>query len=184
MANNLFTRRCTKCHEEKTLEEFPADTRNRSGKASHCRRCKSKDAIARHKRNPEKHKAAMKKFFASEKGHALLRRKQMLYKYNLTPADYNEMLRLQEHKCAICGTTDPRSRSNRFQIDHCHTTNHVRGLLCGYCNRTLAKYRENEMLFLRFIAYLKGQLPNVGPPPGWKPYVKKTKPKPASPGSS
>jgi hypothetical protein len=54
------------------------------------------------------------------------------------PAVVLEMVERQDGKCACCGVI-PKSGApqNGLQIDHCHDTGRVRGLLCGHCNKTL-----------------------------------------------
>lgn len=59
-----------------------------------------------------------------------------LRKFKITPADFDRMLEEQGGRCAICGTTEPRGRG-RFHVDHDHTSNVVRGLLCTACNTGL-----------------------------------------------
>jgi len=66
---------------------------------------------------------------------AAQRRRKGLRSYGLTVEQYDRLLENQSHCCAICGTTDPGSRVNHFQVDHDHVI--VRGLLCVNCNRGL-----------------------------------------------
>jgi len=54
--------------------------------------------------------------------------------YGLTPAEYDELLKLQGGKCAICRA---RPRSKRLAVDHDHATGAVLGLLCSRCNHDL-----------------------------------------------
>lgn len=54
--------------------------------------------------------------------------------YGLTPSEYEELLELQGGKCAICRG---RPVSKRLAVDHDHTTEAVRGLLCSRCNHDL-----------------------------------------------
>ncbi|MET8684823.1 endonuclease domain-containing protein [Streptomyces sp. NPDC004732] len=53
--------------------------------------------------------------------------------YGLGPGEYDQLLALQGGLCAICR----QSRTRRLDVDHCHKTNVVRGLLCARCNRQL-----------------------------------------------
>lgn len=54
--------------------------------------------------------------------------------YGITADDYEELLKRQGGKCAICRA---RPRSKRLAVDHNHTTGEVRGLLCSRCNHDL-----------------------------------------------
>ena len=54
---------------------------------------------------------------------------------------YEELLKYQEHKCAICGVDDS---FNRLVMDHDHKTGEVRGLLCHGCNRIAVGQYERK----------------------------------------
>lgn len=54
--------------------------------------------------------------------------------YGLTPEQYDELLRRQGGRCAICRG---RPKSKRLAVDHDHKTGAVRGLLCSRCNHDL-----------------------------------------------
>jgi hypothetical protein len=54
--------------------------------------------------------------------------------YGLDRDGYDELLRLQGGKCAICRA---RPTSKRLAVDHDHKTGAVRGLLCSRCNHDL-----------------------------------------------
>jgi hypothetical protein len=76
------------------------------------------------------------------------------WKYGLTEEAYNTLLDKQRNKCAICGTTSPGGRHNKFHIDHDHTTGKVRGLLCWSCNAGLGQFKDNEYLLIEAHNYL------------------------------
>lgn len=71
-------------------------------------------------------------------------------KYNLLPEDWARMYHAQNGSCAIC--------KNFFEeepvIDHCHTTNKVRGLLCWSCNLFIGHAKESIEALKGAIAYL------------------------------
>lgn len=72
-------------------------------------------------------------------------------KYGLTLAQYNEMLRLQNGRCKLCG----RKPKRILHVDHDHFTGRVRGLLDYYCNRrVIGRHRFPEVLE-RAAAYLR-----------------------------
>jgi hypothetical protein len=52
--------------------------------------------------------------------------------------------------CQICGLKDRRS----LNIDHCHTTGKVRGLLCDNCNKGLGLFKDNPDLLNNAVKYL------------------------------
>ncbi len=43
-------------------------------------------------------------------------------------------------ECVICGSEE------KLVVDHCHTTNQIRGMLCNHCNRGLGHFRDNPEL--------------------------------------
>lgn len=73
--------------------------------------------------------------------------------YGITLAEYDQMLRDQDYKCAICGNED-EVEGRRLAIDHCHDSGKVRGLLCGKCNRGLGLFYDNKNLLTNAISYL------------------------------
>ena len=54
-------------------------------------------------------------------------------------------------KCALCG--EPVSR-DKIQIDHCHKTRVVRGLLCRKCNIGLGMFNEDSSLIEKAVSYI------------------------------
>lgn len=79
--------------------------------------------------------------------------------YGLTREQYNEKLKYQNFVCAICEkpetATDGRSNTIRkLAVDHCHTTDKIRGLLCYRCNTTIGRLKENLDLLDKMKTYL------------------------------
>lgn len=71
--------------------------------------------------------------------------------FDISPAQYADMLRAQDGKCALC-KRPPSAKAGRhaktasLAVDHCHRTGEVRKLLCAKCNMALGwyeKYRES-----------------------------------------
>lgn len=80
--------------------------------------------------------------------------------YNLNLEDYNNMLKKQDYKCAICERTtneliklDPRV--NHLAIDHCHKTGKIRKLLCAQCNTAIGRFRDDPEIIFKAYKYLK-----------------------------
>ena len=62
-------------------------------------------------------------------------------KYGLTTIEYNNILSAQKNECAICSVSFVKEKPN---IDHCHKTGRVRGLLCYNCNLGLGKFKDDS----------------------------------------
>ena len=56
----------------------------------------------------------------------------------------------QQGRCKICDR-----QTGRLDLDHCHKTGKLRGLLCVRCNTLLGKYEKNPEFFTRMLAYLE-----------------------------
>lgn len=88
-----------------------------------------------------------------DKIRAYRRKYNLLRQYGITIEDYDLLLKKQNGKCAICGTTEPGNRSNNFSVDHDHITGKIRGLLCNDCNRGLGLLKDNAG---KAAKYLRG----------------------------
>ena len=89
--------------------------------------------------------------------------KHRLYKWGLTPVEYNRLLLKQDNCCAICGCKNTSKiikhpKVYPLLVDHNHRTNKVRGLLCGQCNTMLGMAKDNPKILNNAIAYLKRYL--------------------------
>jgi hypothetical protein len=73
--------------------------------------------------------------------------------YGLSLDQVEAIKHQQNNKCAIC--EDELSSTHETQIDHCHHTGKVRGLLCINCNWLLGKSRDNPDLLRSAANYLE-----------------------------
>lgn len=79
--------------------------------------------------------------------------------YNLS---YKEVIKLrneQNNVCAICkkpGFMMNQRVKSGLNVDHCHETGVVRGMLCHNCNRALGLFQDNISLLQEAINYLEG----------------------------
>lgn len=76
--------------------------------------------------------------------------------YGITLSEYEDMLRAQGGLCAICRQPE-RAAGRSLAVDHCHTTNRVRGLLCMRCNIALGMYEDDVLRMRAALAYLEGR---------------------------
>ena len=84
-----------------------------------------------------------------------LRNRMLIQRYGITQQDYDKMLEDQGGVCAICGTDSPGGFSRKFHVDHCHTTEEIRGLLCNHCNQGLGHFKDDINSLQNAITYLQ-----------------------------
>lgn len=110
-------------------------------KGCRCRRCKDANNVWQkdyHKRHPDK--AMM-----------YIRRRM----FGMEPDDYCKLLTKQKGVCAICrGINTGKKRRRPLDVDHCHITGKVRGLLCNKCNTALGLLADSISRCYRVIQYL------------------------------
>ena len=101
--------------------------------------------------NREREKERSRQYYAqnTEKCRTMSENWRLNRMYGLTVEGRDELAARQEGKCAICAEVP-----EKLHIDHCHTHGHVRGLLCGNCNRALGLLKENTKSLEAAIAYL------------------------------
>jgi len=161
---------CAKCGEEKELDKMVRSfnilkdgTRSYFYRST-CKRCDNKAKDARRKvrgysgnsqritRMRERSNNWSKKNLEARK---IISRKHTLRKYGLTLEGYDNLLKEQNECCKICGTHYLQVTRQLLDVDHCHTTGKVRGLLCTDCNGGLGKFKDNIILMQEAIKYLE-----------------------------
>jgi hypothetical protein len=76
--------------------------------------------------------------------------KRQIKRVGCSPELYEQLLVAQGGVCAICGKGDKR----KLSVDHCHSTNMVRGLLCNSCNKILGLMSDNPQMLRKMADYL------------------------------
>lgn len=135
--SDAMLKTCRACGEEKPLDDFPRNSRVRSGRGTRCKRC-NRDAMRR-KRAEDPHYA---------------RASHLRTRYRTSREEYVALFEAQGGRCAICGTTEPRGNGTLFHIDHDHATGAVRGLLCRACNTGIGSLGDDVDRLLTAVAYL------------------------------
>lgn len=74
-------------------------------------------------------------------------------KYGMTIEHYNEMFEAQNGLCVICGYKFGQKQGDCY-VDHCHSTNIVRGLLCQHCNSAIGHAKDNPSILLNAAKYV------------------------------
>ena len=94
----------------------------------------------------DKRLAAKKKSYQAHE-----RERRFKRKYGVTMENLVIMSLEQDNKCLICG----REPEKGLQVDHCHESGKVRGLLCFTCNVGLGMFKDNKDLLWSAIKYLE-----------------------------
>jgi Recombination endonuclease VII len=73
--------------------------------------------------------------------------------YGISLADWEKLFASQGHRCAGCGSFDPKSKKG-WHTDHDHETGKVRGILCSTCNVALGQVGDSVRVLRELIRYL------------------------------
>lgn len=164
---------CKCCSSTLNIRHFSKDKSTKDGYKFYCKRCDKRKSAGYYQRNKDTHLQRCKDWAKEnpEKCRAIGKRyrdrnpEKMLElyvrKYGLSVTDYFELLGEQKGVCRICGCQETavdrwNKKPKRLSIDHCHSTNTVRGLLCDKCNKGLGCFKDNKHLLQVAISYLGG----------------------------
>ncbi len=76
-----------------------------------------------------------------------------VYKYKITRIESQELYNMTN--CEICGTLFTKIGGRRRVIDHCHSSDKVRGAICRNCNTGLGMFSDSIELIKKALEYLK-----------------------------
>jgi Recombination endonuclease VII len=139
----MIKKTCPRC--KITTELFQKNRASKDGLQYHCNACR-KEIDNR----PEKKLKDRERYHTYKDVYNDVMYKR---KYGISLDTYNDMLKTQGGVCEICEQSCKSGR--RLAVDHCHTTNKVRGLLCSACNQGLGLFKDSPELMLKAIQYLK-----------------------------
>src|SRR3990167_9819652 len=107
-------------------------------------------------RNPERSRKYQRAYYHAnkEKVHSYpsytrdYKRRFSVKKYGLTYEEYLDLYNRQNGLCAMCNQPEtainPSGELRQLNIDHCHETRRVRGLLCRNCNVALGLVKDKR----------------------------------------
>jgi hypothetical protein len=125
---------CPRCNIKKPLSDFNKDSSTTHGYVVSCKVCKE----VYRKNNLEK-----------------INLQRINKIYNLSKLEYDNLIKSQNNKCAICNKEHLDNTKNKLFIDHNHTSGKVRGLLCHHCNVALGSFYDNIDFLKNAIVYLE-----------------------------
>jgi hypothetical protein len=123
---------------------YAADPEHKKAKAERSRRYNATpEAKAAHN---ERQKRRYHTPEGKEKALDMYRRRQ----YGMMPDEFAILVSAQSGLCAICDLP-----MESPQVDHCHVTGRVRGLLCFRCNTSIGMLGDNAAGLRRALTYLE-----------------------------
>ena len=125
---SLNRKKCSCCKEIKNLYDF-------YGKST------TKDKTIDYKKKWRKENSE-KEYFYNLKG-----------KYGITEEQLEHIKNSFNYSCMICGIEE-KDLKRKLCIDHNHTNNQVRGVLCSSCNLGIGYFKDDINLIEKAIQYL------------------------------
>jgi hypothetical protein len=175
-------KKCCACHALLPLDSFYLKAKDSERRDSRCRACRAAEmrryraenpeivkAIERRtrKKHREKYRERSSKWYYENHQRAkdarkayriekaeTIRHNKLKAAFGIGLDEYDEMLKSQNGKCAICGVHESRLL-RRLAVDHCHNSGKVRGLLCGSCNTGIGSFKESEINLTSAIKYIQ-----------------------------
>ena len=138
------TKICNTCVQEKPLSCF-YERKDYKGYRHECKDCTRIKQAKRWIENPE----------FKKRGIARGRRWQRQKFYGLSLEQEQKLLKIQDNACAICNKAFETDAD--YHVDHCHSTNKVRGLLCPLCNKALGLFKDNPKALREAANYVESQ---------------------------
>lgn len=132
-------KKCSKCKRVRSESEFYADNAKPNKIRPACKICSDLSHSKYVKENSEK----MEK----------TRRRRTFRSYGLTEEKFSEILASQAGVCAVC--RKKLTSGLGCNIDHCHSSGQVRGLLCSLCNFGIGIFKDSPLLLRSAIRYLE-----------------------------
>lgn len=154
ITKSMNTKKCHICKETKDISAFGKDSTTKSKLSARCKECSRKICSNYYNKNKEIQKEK-KKEYREKVGKEYFAERSLINKYGITLKERNEILVNQNHKCDICGIDEVEAVKSKLFVDHNHTTNKVRALLCHNCNTLIGHCKESEDILLKAIQYLR-----------------------------
>lgn len=135
----MKTKYCGTCERFLLRNRFSPDKSNGDGLYSNCKDCRN---------------AWTKKYRKQPRVKRSWQNSLLKKKYGIGIKEQKALLKSQNGKCAICKSSRPGGKYNKWQTDHNHTTKITRGLLCFSCNSAIGLFKDSPKILLSALSYL------------------------------
>lgn len=160
---------CNKCKESKPTEEYNRNASQRDGLSHWCGECMRKKDRNRSVEAKVKRDTRSKEWYNRTKSIRLVQAKEyrdthpeiatvnnLKFQYVLTPEQTEYILTWPGGKCSACGKhlTSRGVGPNKGCVDHDHSNDKFRSILCHHCNRLIGMAKEKIEVLQGCIEYL------------------------------
>jgi hypothetical protein len=151
-------KKCTKCGNTKPSSEFSKKHSTKDGLQIQCKMCCAsnyKNWLTKNPNQKQNITVRAKRWNVENKQRRSIIVQKHGYKkrYGLTVEQKQAMIDGQDGKCAICESN--LETTHNVCVDHCHTTNKVRGILCRKCNLGIGHLNDSIDILKSAQAYLE-----------------------------
>ena len=155
---------CTTCNQQKPENEFHANNKapNRNYKGYKCKPC---EHVRRKelRKDPEWVKKQTERATTwrqdnLERSNRNIKNSHLKKRYGINLDEFETMIKLQDFQCAICAAQIKEPAGNTANVDHCHTTGAVRGILCKPCNTMLGCAKDSTHILRQAVEYLNDHI--------------------------
>jgi len=147
----MRTKHCHKCNQTLDISHFGKDKNRKDGITFYCRSCINAYCRSYSRKNPSILKKSKDKYRKNKRKY---RDWELRRIFGITIDQYEELLKKQNHVCAICNNAEQSRKSKTLAVDHCHKTGKVRGLLCSNCNLGIGNLQDSISIIESAIEYL------------------------------
>lgn len=143
MSTSLDSRICKRCGTNKPITSFTKNKQSKDGYRIICKDCDAPRLRA--------WRQSAGKLYIKRKA----RQDHVQKQYGLDSHEYGILLNACDRKCEICGTFEADTSYGTLYVDHSHSSNKVRGMLCQACNTGLGNFKDDIKLLLKAVSYLE-----------------------------
>lgn len=146
---SILKKKCWDCGKTKPQSYFYKNKANWDGLDTACKDCKRK--IVSSYRNKNRKQININRKILHQKDKTKKKHHELKWHYGISYEQFKAMLIAQNFRCAISNHKINDSTAN---VDHCHKTGKIRGLLCRKCNFGLGQFEDSVLILNKAVKYL------------------------------
>lgn len=137
---------CSSCRLEKDSDRFSKKNNSKRGYSYKCKDCQNEYVRdVWYIKNVEKQRLSSAKWKVENPV------RNLAHRYKTTEEIMQGHIDRADGKCEACGEVPYKA----LNVDHCHSTGNIRGMLCGNCNRALGLLKDSPETLLGLLSYIR-----------------------------